>query len=77
LDQSHQTLLVVRMKISYDERVDILWIRLNHKKIAESDEVQPGMIFDYDDEGKIIGIEIHQASELTDDPRNVEFAPAA
>jgi uncharacterized protein YuzE len=65
------------VRFSYDEQTDILWIRLNHKEIFESDEVQPGMIFDYDEEGRIIGIEIHQASELADDPRKVEFAPAA
>jgi uncharacterized protein YuzE len=65
------------MKISYDKQVDILWIRLNRRKIVDSDEVQPGMVFDYDGEGRIVGIEIHRASELTDDPMNIEFAPAA
>ena len=64
--------LITRMKMSYDEEVGVLWIRLSQHGIEESDEVQPGMIFDYDAAGNIVGIEIHAASQRVDNPREVE-----
>lgn len=51
------------MKLQYDKKVDALYIRLNNKRYVESDEVSEGVIFDYDAKGKIIGIEILDASE--------------
>lgn len=50
------------MKLQYDKKVDALYIRLNSKRYVESDEVSEGVIFDYDSKGKIIGIEILDAS---------------
>ena len=51
------------MKLQYDRKVDALYIRLNDKRYVESDEIAEGVIFDYDAKGKIIGIEILDASE--------------
>lgn len=51
------------MKLQYDRKVDALYIRLNDKRYLESDEIAEGVIFDYDSKGKIIGIEILDASE--------------
>ena len=51
------------MKLQYDKKVDALYIRLNDKRYVESDEIAEGVIFDYDGKGKIIGIEILDASE--------------
>jgi uncharacterized protein YuzE len=51
------------MKLQYDKKVDALYIRLNNKRYVESDEIAEGVIFDYDSKGKIIGIEILDASE--------------
>jgi uncharacterized protein YuzE len=39
--------------------------------------VQPGLILDYDEQGRIVGIEIHEASLQMDDPGEVEFNRAA
>lgn len=50
------------MKLHYDKKIDALYIRLNSQRYAESDEIQDGVIFDYDKQGKIIGIEILEAS---------------
>jgi uncharacterized protein YuzE len=50
------------MKLQYDKKVDALYIRLNDKRYVESDEISEGVIFDYDAKGKIIGIEILDAS---------------
>lgn len=50
------------MKLHYDKKIDAFYIRLNSQRYVESDEVQDGVIFDYDKQGKIIGIEILEAS---------------
>ena len=51
------------MRISYDEEVDALYIRLKETTYYESDEIKEGFILDYDRGGNIIGIEILDASE--------------
>ena len=43
-----------KMKIKYDQEVDILLIQLLESKVYESDESKPGVILDYDKEGNII-----------------------
>lgn len=42
---------------------DILRILWSDKKIEESDEVEPGVILDYDSEGVVVGIEVLDASK--------------
>jgi uncharacterized protein YuzE len=44
-------------KISYDQKVKILSIRLKEGKIADTD-VQKNCIIDYDKDGEIINIDI-------------------
>jgi len=50
------------MRVRYDEEADALYIRLRKSEYDESDEIQEGFILDYDADGKIIGIEILEAS---------------
>jgi len=52
------------MRIRYDPSVDILYIRLREGAIEESDEITPEIIADYDNRGKLMGIEILDASEV-------------
>lgn len=52
------------MKFNYDPQVDALSIRFNDKPYFESDEVRDGVVFDYDNNGKIIAIEILDASKV-------------
>ncbi|HEY8767691.1 MAG TPA: DUF2283 domain-containing protein [Dehalococcoidia bacterium] len=52
------------MRIRYDQEVDALYIRLREGKIEESDEIEPGLIADYGEGGKVMGIEILDASEF-------------
>jgi uncharacterized protein YuzE len=61
------------MKVKYDKEVDILVIRFSDSKIQESDESKPGVIIDYDKEGKIVKIEILQASKRMEAPFRVEY----
>ena len=51
------------MKSSYDPEVDAIAIQWSTTPIAESDEVEQGIILDYDDQGNVLGIEILNASK--------------
>lgn len=64
------------MKVIYDRETDSLSIILRPGKVAESDEVREGLIFDYDKSGKLISLELLDASEQVQQPNAVEFALA-
>jgi len=51
------------MKLSYDPEADSLWIRWNTVPIDESDEIVPGVVLDYDEQGEVVGIEVLNASK--------------
>ena len=51
------------MRFHYDKKQDILYIRFNENPYYESQELQEGIIFDYDKNKKIIGIEIFDVSK--------------
>jgi len=57
------------MKINYDEKADAMSIRFSDAKYYESDEVKDGIIFDYDKKGKVIAIEILDASKNLPEPK--------
>ena len=44
--------------VKYDHIGDVLYIKLRDDKIADSDEVAPGIIVDYNERGDIVGIEV-------------------
>jgi uncharacterized protein YuzE len=46
------------MKLKVDKENDALYFRLDESSIMESEEVQPGIILDFNAEGKVVGIEI-------------------
>lgn len=50
------------MKIAYYPETDSLYIDLGDKPSAESREVSPGVVLDYDAEGNLTGIDIDHAS---------------
>ena len=54
------------MKISYCPETDSMYIDLSAKKSAESREVSPGIVLDYDNKGNLVGIDIDNASEKLD-----------
>ena len=59
------------MKIEYDQQADAMYIRLRAGTVAEGDEVRPGVVFDFDAEGRVLGIEMLDVSERTDNPREL------
>ena len=59
------------MKIEYDHKADAIYIRLIAGTVAESDEVRPGVVFDFDTAGRVLGIEMLDVSQRTDNPREL------
>ncbi len=46
------------MKLHYDPKVDSLYLRLGDSKIVESEEVRPGVVLDFDEHNRVVGVEI-------------------
>ena len=65
------------MKVIYDKETDTLSIILREGKVVESDEARPGLILDYDRAGRLVSIELLDASEQVKGPQSVEFALTA
>ena len=61
------------MKVRYDKNLDILYLSFSDEKIYESDEEKKGIIFDYSNDGKIVGIELLNASKQMTNPVKVEY----
>jgi uncharacterized protein YuzE len=51
------------MKIEYDREVDALYIRLQEKYVARTVELEEGLNLDLDENGKLIGLEVLDATE--------------
>jgi uncharacterized protein YuzE len=51
------------MKIEYDKEVDALYIRLQEKHVNRTVEIEDGINIDLDKNGKLIGIEILNATD--------------
>ena len=45
------------MRIRVDRGNDALYFRLDESRIVESEEIQPGVILDYDENDKVVGVE--------------------
>jgi len=45
------------MRIRVDKESDTLYFRLDENKIVESEEVRPGVILDYDENDRVVGVE--------------------
>ena len=46
------------MRLKIDRENDALYFRLDEAEIVESEEVQPGVILDFDKDNHVVGIEI-------------------
>ena len=66
------------MKTEYHAEVDALYVRLTPAKVSESEDVRPGIVSDFDDAWRLVGIEILDASEhLAKDADLKSLAPPA
>lgn len=64
------------MNVIYDPKTDTLSIVLRPGPVAESDEEKPGVILDYDDAGRLVSLEILDASKQIPDFASMEFRVA-
>ena len=51
------------MKIEYFPETDSLYIELNDRPGMDTREIEEGIIFDLDDKGRAVGLDIDQASK--------------
>ncbi len=51
------------MRLKIDRDADALYFRLDEAAVVESEEVQPGVILDFNDAGQVVGVEILNLSE--------------
>ena len=51
------------MKFEYDPNADALYVRLSEEKVIESEQVQPGIVLDFNEAGQVGGIEVLAASK--------------
>ena len=57
-----------RPRVWGDRKADAVYLNLTDAAILESEEVADGTVVDYDAEGRIVGVEILDASKRTGDP---------
>ena len=57
------------MRVRVDHAADAIYLNLTDRPIQDSTEVADGIVVDYDAEGRIVGVEILDASKRTDDPQ--------
>jgi uncharacterized protein YuzE len=50
------------MKTVYDAEADALYVRFADASVVESEEVADGVVLDYDADGRIVAIELLDAS---------------
>ena len=48
-----------------------MYIRLAAGTVAESDKIRPGVVFDFDASGRLLGIEMLEVSLRTDKPHEL------
>ena len=65
------------MKAEYDAEVDALYVRFTEAAIADTEEVRPGIMLDLDAAGRIVGIEVLEASTHLADEADLRRLPAA
>ena len=51
------------MRIELDKSSDSLYFRLHEEDVVESEEVQPGVVLDFNDKNQVIGVEFLTVSK--------------
>ena len=66
------------MKMYCDEKTDAIYLRLDDSQIVESDEIQPGIVLDFNDKKQVVGVEILRVRERVPsaDLKHLEFRVA-
>ena len=61
------------MKVIFDPDTDTMNLIFRNDSIAESDEIKKGVILDYNKDGKIVSMEILDASEQITEPEGILY----
>lgn len=60
------------MRLKIDKENDALYFRLDEAEIFDSEEVQPGVILDFNKDNRVVGIEIlNLSTRVTKDKLNL------
>lgn len=51
------------MKVHFDEQADAVYLWLDDSAIAESEEVQPGVVLDFNERNQVVGVELLRVTE--------------
>jgi uncharacterized protein YuzE len=52
------------MRVKKDEKLDIAYIQLRKGRVARTNEMSPGLLFDFDKKGNLVGIEVLSLTKL-------------
>ena len=62
------------MKIDYDRAANAAYIRRFEGKVINSEELAPGIVYDYDETDRVVGIEILGVKQRTAEQfKNIDF----
>ncbi|MCA2710389.1 MAG: DUF2283 domain-containing protein [Microcystis sp. M015S2] len=62
------------MKIDYNQATNAAYIRRFEGKVMDSEEVAPGIVYDYDEADRVVGIEILGVKQRTAEQfKNIDF----
>jgi len=65
------------MEIRYDRAADAVYVRLSDGRVARSEEVEEGIIVDYDADGRVLGVEIFNFSKRDIDMNRLILEPSS
>ena len=62
------------MKIEYDKTADSVYFQIVDSPVWESEEVYPGIIYDYDKNDRVVGIEVLSVKDkTTEQTKSINF----
>ncbi len=63
------------MRVKVDKASDTLYFRFDENMIVESEEVRPGVILDFDENERVVGVEFLNISSRTtpEDLSSIQF----
>lgn len=61
------------MRVIYDSDTNTLSLIFREEPVAESDEIREGIIIDYSREGKIVSVEVLDASDHVAEPQSIAY----
>lgn len=65
------------MRIKVDTETDTLYFRLDESRVVESEEIQPGVVLDYDEADRVVGVESLGISARASRPHDRQNRSAA